>query len=475
MPFYRYTAEDASGKSISGALDATSPEVAYGRLTGMGLGQVWVEGATPGTAVVKPGPVAPQGPILANRPGPIHSGPAHPGSTRPTSAPAARAATPTAARTANPPATVPRTMTPPQAAVRTEAPVSPAIESFEVPIASAKDRAFFFDQLGRFINSGIGASRAYETLGDQLRGRSGEFLRTAARKTAQGVGMGEALRGGYVTEAERDALTAGERGGYVPQACSRLSDLAMDAHRLGRGIAYPIVMIALALFAGPCTRGVQDGSLKAIELQDRAGGTLSPMGTMIQEWKRTAPTTVSLGLLLVGLFFLAIKVWNLPFNRALRHRSSLGLWPLGPRARSEGMSQLSSHLAALASAGIPPNETARLAAATIPNLVLREETMRHLGNVPNGVPLSQAISRSSLVTLQHRNMVENGELTGDVPGALSMVARVEEGEYRNRSKFAGKGIFLILMIVASIGTAVYLGFTARYWYSHLIELLTRGD
>ena len=72
-------------------------------------------------------------------------------------------------------------------------------------------------------------------------------------------------------------------------------------------------------------------------------------------------------------------------------------------------------------------------------------------------------------------MIENGEMTGDVPGALSMVARVEEGEYVNRSKFAGKGVFAILMMSATILTAIYLGISAKYWYSHLIDLLTRGD
>lgn len=464
MPFYRYTAQDNSGKTVSGALDAASPETAYQRLTGMGLDGVWVEGAAPGKATSARSTAfsAPATPRAAPQPVPA---------VRPVQAP--RPVTPP--RPANPPrAVTPPLSNPSVSTTRYEGAV-PAPETFEVPIASPKDRAFFFDQLGRFLNSGVAASRGLETLGDQRSGRAGEFLRNAARRAGAGTGIGESLRGGYITEAERDALTASERGGYVPQACSRLSDLAMDAHRLGRGFAYPVVMICLALFAGPCTRGAQDGSLKAIEMQDKAGGSLSPIGTLLQQWGKTAPTTIPLGILFVGLFLLAIRVWNLPFNRRNRHALAMRMWPLAPRARSEGTSQLSSHLAALANAGIPPHESMRLAANTIPNLLLREDAERTLGHVAIGVPLSQAIARSGLVSPQYRDMVANGEMTGDVPGALSMVARVEEGEYVNRSKFAGKGIFMILTLVSALMIGVYVALSARYWYSNLIELLTRGD
>lgn len=476
MPFYRYTGQDTSGKAISGALDATSPDTAYQRLTGMGLGSVWVEGASPGSALASPPtPAAPRVPV-SGRPVSISPGSISPGSishvsANPVQTPRPVASNPaTATRTANPP----RTVAPSVSATRNEAKADD-LDTFEIPIASHKERSFFFDQFGRFINSGVAPTKALDTLGDQRGGRAGEFLRNASRKAGRGTGIGESLRGGYITEPERDALTASERGGYVPQACARLSDLAMDAHRMGRGFAYPVIMICLALFAGPCTRGAQDGSLKAIEIQDRAGGSLSPVGTLMREWGKTAPTTIPLGLLFVGLFLLAIKVWNLPFNRRTRHALSMKIWPLGPRARSEATSQLSSHLAALSNAGIAPNEAARLSAATIPNLSLRREAMQTLGNAPIGVPLSQTISRSSLVSMQYRDMVANGELTGDVPGALSMVARVEEGEYINRSKFAGKGLFVMLTSISAILIGIYLAISAKYWYSNLIELLTRGE
>ena len=448
MPFYRYTAQDTTGRTISGALEATTPDAAEQRLQGMGLWRVRVEGANgsaPSVAVPQasaPRPVAPRPAIPAPVASPVVSRPA--------------------VRPATPEASLPRT--------------DPGDDFTQIaPIASARERSFFFDQLGRFIHSGVAPNRALETLGNQKGGRMGEFLRNAARGTSAGLGLGESLRGGYITEPERAALTAAERGGYLPEAAARLADLAMDAHAISRGYWYPTFVLAFALFAGPCTFATQTAALGSIERQDKAGGSLPPVGTLVEEMRRVMPLALLQGALILLVAYGVWRLWNLPANRVLRHRIALGLWPLGPRSRSEGAAQLASHLAALTAAAIPSHEAARLAAATIPNLALRDETQRALGNVAVGTPISGAIARTSLVSEQYRHLVENGELTGDVPGALSQFARVEEGEFKNRSNFARRGLAVMLLLVAAVVIVVLLGHAETAWYSRFIDAMLKTD
>ena len=67
------------------------------------------------------------------------------------------------------------------------------------------------------------------------------------------------------------------------------------------------------------------------------------------------------------------------------------------------------------------------------------------------------------------------ENTGDLPGALSTVARVEEGEFTNRSRFAKKGLGVILLVIAGIVIVVIVGHAETAWYSRFIDAMLKTD
>ncbi len=472
MPFFKYRAKDASGTLVSGSLDAVDATTAAARLAKMGLREIAFDGDAPATP---PGPRAPALP----RPTPPRPTPPRPTTPRPAASPShpPRSAVATTPRPAAPVTTppAPTAQAPTPVRERPDPPVPAEAPDSLCPFAPPKERAFFFDQLGRFLNSGVAPARALETLGDQARGRVQAHLHAASRRAAGGMGLGESLRGGYVTEPERDAITAAERGGYVPEACARLGEIAMDAHRLGRGFAYPIAMMGLAFAAAPLTRATQDGAMRSMELQDAAGGTLPTGGTIAREVGVRLPAMTVVALAILAALALLWRVWMLPAFREARHRLAATVPPLAGRAKGEAVAQLAYHLAGLSRAGIAAHESARLAAATAPNLALRAELVRGMGSLAVGAPLSRGLASTSLVDPTLRHMVENGETTGDLPGALSMIARVEHAETGRRSMLAGKTIFLLLNLFAALVTAFVVATGASYWYTNIIRMFTKGD
>ena len=228
----------------------------------------------------------------------------------------------------------------------------------------------------------------------------------------------------------------------------------MEGHKVGRGAIYPLILLGLALFVGPCNRAVSDGAMEAIKVQDKAGGSLPPVKTAMANITPRLPLAITQGVLLILGAYLLWRLWMLPANRRLRHLLASRIYPFSGRARAEGLASLAFHMSRLSTVGLPPSEVAPLAARTVPNLTFRDATLGAVRGMPQNGRLSDALAGSSLVPLDARHMVQNGELTGDVPGALSTVSRIEDMEFeagQGRSKW---GVYFLLFAAAAVAVTI---------------------
>ncbi|MER3496183.1 MAG: hypothetical protein C4320_04900, partial [Armatimonadota bacterium] len=73
----------------------------------------------------------------------------------------------------------------------------------------------------------------------------------------------------------------------------------------------------------------------------------------------------------------------------------------------------------------------------------------------------------------YRHMVENAEMTGDLPGALETVSRTERAEDETKSKNARALIGTLLVVSSLLVGGVLAGVFWSNWYSQLIKILTQ--
>ncbi len=380
MPFFRYTAIDASGKPVEGTVEARGVHDAAKSLTDRGF---QVRQVVPSTVAAAP--------FLASGTGVTQAG-------------------------------------------------SLSYRGVRTRVAGDKDRFVLFAQVASMLRAGVNPHQAFETLSKRTRQPG---LEMACRDVANGAREGAPVsavlaRYPYLFPPHVvGTVRAGEVGGFLPEACERISEQAESSHKFGRAMwmmgavaLHGLLVIPGAVLA---TRAVSLAWDK-IDASGGAGGAAG--GLQMMKASMLELLYWPIGPLTLAGYFLAWLGWlgwrSMPL-RGLRHKLGLRWVAFGPRAKHEGLAQFSWALARISTSGIPPDSAWGLALDCVPNLALRERLALAGARLRESRPLSEAFHDDPLFPEEYAPIMATAEMTGDIPGTLARLAEADRSEFETAS------------------------------------------
>lgn len=429
MAFFRYDATDPSGKVIQGTLQAVTPEEARKTLAANGL---QVRMLRHGEAPVTVAPVRVQ------------------------------------------PAPIVKTEQPRQISVAT----LPKQDLGVVRTRPGNDKANFliFSQLATYLKSGVNAQLAMrEIAAKQSRADYREALSDVANRSMEGGAMSTALAR-YPDLFPADivgTLRAGEASGYVPDALTLIGNTAEAGWRLRKQLAWGKWMALGLLAAFPVSMALVNGGLGAIAAQDAAGGELDRGQIILSEVMKAFRTW--LPVLLGGVAILALIGWGWAQARFLDLRHKLLLWVplLGKRAKAESMARFAWAMAMGSRAGLAPRDSYELGARSMPNRHLAAQMLVPLTGATEATKASAMLRESGVVQREYQDVLETGEMVGDVPGAMMRMAQAQAVEFEGEDAAVGKKVIYIFFPLLGILTLALAAMLYSRWYGGLIQVLTK--
>jgi type IV pilus assembly protein PilC len=444
MPFLPFEAIDANGKSIRGTVQADNLQQLELILLQKGLRPVslGVQPAAPPMQVAakpasrSPAPISQQrGPIQTSTPRPIsrESGPA--------------------------PSTIAPSTVPQSGSIRT-------------PELTNKQKFLLFNQFASFVRSGFSSSQmiqhATSRMPTKLRSAFGEM----EQETAAGLALSESMakRPMMFPPDQVAVVKAGEQSGHMEEAFQQIALQAERANGFRMTLGYFFIMFPLLILCGVGGIGLQKASAATLHKQFDADGMLPVAGTLITDVKGRLVHEFLLAFLIAGGFILLMVVYHKYPFRKFRHKAAL-LIPVGrSRAKSEAVERFSWAMASMLKGGASPASAVHIAAASIPNLTLREEALRAVGTIRETDPLGALMQRTGLLSPDQVHMVQNGELVGDMPGALNTIARAESDMFQSRTTGLKAVTNVALMTLMALFTAAMVGFLYYMYASNLVNM-----
>ncbi|HWA82249.1 MAG TPA: type II secretion system F family protein, partial [Fimbriimonadaceae bacterium] len=126
------------------------------------------------------------------------------------------------------------------------------------------------------------------------------------------------------------------------------------------------------------------------------------------------------------------------------------------RARAESLSVFAWTMGMLSRVGLSPKQVWDLSMATVPNLEMRRRFNETGGQMTEQTKLSEAMSMSRQMPEEYAPIVQTGEVTGDVPGALLRASQTQLEEFKagdNASKLR-VGCWMVLLM--GVGSAILI-------------------
>ncbi|MBS1721257.1 MAG: type II secretion system F family protein [Armatimonadetes bacterium] len=429
MPFFKYLARDSSGRPIEGNVNAGSEDEVVKMLRTRGLSVERVGNRRFNSAGVEQQPP-------------------------PTMQPISRAA----------PVSPAASQVSPVLAAKAKADPSDAIEPRGF-LNHTKERELYFatTQLAAMFKAGFSPHDAFS----QLAGKS-----TRPRYAASYKEISEhAQRGGRVSDIlKRDAdlyppslaalIRIGEDAGCLPEAMQTASDQLNASVKLQRWLkilqAVAIGTVVL-VFAGQMIMAASLNQWDALEKDPNQAGAPLLMKNLAAQFRWPFGPLL---LASIVLYYIAKLLWASVPNRGLRHKLVL-FSPFGKRARAESLGIFTWALGQASRAGLSPATTWRVSAETCPNVDIARKLKEAKLRQGEGTKLSELLAQSNVIAPELQNVVQTGEIVGDVSGALEQVANHEIQEYRDRDRLImgkmGCWAFLITTLGAAIGIGLYYG------------------
>ena len=344
----------------------------------------------------------------------------------------------------------------------------PPTDTIKTKIGSDKDLFILFSQLSSYFRSGINPVQAFHDLMRRTPKRFHESMKLAADTVAEGGRMSDAFaKYPYLYPPDViGTVRAGEAAGFLPEAMDEIASKMDLSNRFKKKFKYFAWMFIATIALTPMVLGVVQGSIQTMAAQDSAGGSLPPVQTLGKfvglSFLHNFPITT--------LIFASIWGFLAWFNsmpmRSFRHKLVIRLPIIGKRAMAESMARLTWAMGMISKGGMSPQNTFLLGTQAEPNLFVSHKLEEEGQRMGESDKLSSALRRSALLPPEYGNIVETGEVTGDVPRALEHVARATDADFhgRNATAAVSSGFILygllgvlILIVCAWLLTTLYSG------------------
>ena len=332
------------------------------------------------------------------------------------------------------------------------------------PKLNARERLSMTRELSDLLASGM-------TLGDALHAlthRGGEerdsnrIVKALRDAIIQGRSLSESLADHPASFPPLyiSVIRAGEAAGALSDTLQRLAEhyerMQETREKITTALTYPsivlgfgvLMMILLSTFVLP----------RFAQIFKEFGGTL-PLPTRmlmgVSHW-----LTGWRGLVVLGLIAAGLLTWSrwiaTEAGRLWWHRKQLRLPVVSTMVRSNAFAQFARTLGSLLQNGVPVLQALAIVEDTLGNRVLSAEVRAARERVTDGSSISGPLASGKVFPQMLTDMLAVGERTGDLPAALSHIARRYEGE-RDRALRMFLTILEPLMILF---IALVVGFVA---------------
>lgn len=334
--------------------------------------------------------------------------------------------------------------------------------------------ATFCRQFSVYLNSGVGLTRALDSLADQYRGTA---LGPVVDRLGVAVRRGETVSEAASREPQAfDALflsmmrVAEARGG-MPETLRSLSSHYESRERLVRqarsAMIYPsaVILISLAV-GGLLTIFVLPVLVEILRDFTRGKGVELPLPTRIliaiSDFIQAYGWWL-LPALLIGGGFALLRAYKTPKGKGILDELILRVPVMGKLLRLIDTARFSRTLADLLSAGVDIGRSLDLTADVL-HLVPYQRTVRAIRRpILQGTELSTALAATGRFDPDVLAFVESGEETGSLPESLSRLA----DDYEERVTYMVKNLGsliqpLIIIILGTIVGFIALAFIMAY-------------
>jgi type II secretory pathway component PulF len=124
--------------------------------------------------------------------------------------------------------------------------------------------------------------------------------------------------------------------------------------------------------------------------------------------------------------------------------------------------------------GLSPQSTFLLALQSVPNLAIRERLEQQGNQMGESEKLSTALRKAAVLPPEYGDIVQTGEITGDVPRALESVHKATDADYRAKDSTAVTRSSFILYGLLGVVIMILSGWLLTKYYGGLIHTIL-GD
>lgn len=341
------------------------------------------------------------------------------------------------------------------------------------PEISTRDMVPVCRQLATAYSAGIPIIRSLETVGEQFRaGRPHRVFTELANEIRQGSTLGEALerQRAYLPPVFVYLIKAGEVGGHLD---TMLNDLAsyyeerLEMQRRVRGMMIlPVLELIAAWFLGTFAWGMMSVALGA--MQTGEGGGVQGVMAYFGEWVNFQ---IKAGVVFALLVVIAIVLSRMGALGWITGFFSTHVWPMSTIAREMGLARFFKSFSLLLGSGLDVVRCVQNAAASTANPYIERDLLKTVPEIRRGATLSEAFRRTRYLTPMSRNMLETGEVSGQLETQLSKAAEYHfnQGTAAMHRATTIFGTLIVLAVCLFIGGLI-ISFYSRLYGGIMDEL-----
>jgi len=325
-----------------------------------------------------------------------------------------------------------------------------------------KDVLIFTTELSDLLASGMTLGNALNSLARRRTGRTGDSIIAALRDgIVQGAGLSDALARHPRTFPHLyvNMIRAGEASGALDEVLRRLvahfERIQDTKEKVVMALVYPMIVMVLGaatlifsmLYVVPKFKTIFENMGQALPLPTRI---LIGSSTWLAKYGWIA---------LIGMGIAGVLI-----NRAIQTERGRLAWdgfllkiPLVRGILASGIyANFARTLGTLLANGVPVLQALGIVEKTVGNTVIGAEIHKARDRVTDGTSISGPLAAGKVLPEIMTDMLAVGEQTGDMPGALSHIARRYENELDRNVKIFTTALEPILIVVV----AVMVGFVA---------------
>ena len=324
-----------------------------------------------------------------------------------------------------------------------------------------QELATFTQQLANLLQSGMPLATALNSMTYlETKGISSDVSRELKQEVTEGRSLSDAMsrQPRVFSELYVNMVKAGEQSGALVDVLRRMADhfekFAQLQSKVTSALVYPAIVICVGF--GMIIFFLSFVLPKFISLFGSAGFTQLPTITLIlinisngfqRYWWLMA-------LLAITAFFLFKR-----FQATRTGRRAIDQWKMkapviGKVVCLNLYGQFARTLCTLLKNGVPVLTALKITEQVVPNVVLKEATVRTRDAVTDGKSLAQPLAASKVFPRLMVDLVKIGEETGNVSDALNNVAET----YENELNIALRVMMNVIEPLLIIGMAAVVGF-----------------